>query len=104
MNSNLILFFSAVDTLILLSIIWYFFYINYLQKNGYEKFKKKSNINRTNKISMVIEPDLCVSGFEDICPIELPNTDDDVTDALKYIESANFAHDLLENLYEQTRV
>lgn len=96
MNSSLEIFISAMVVLVVLGVIWGIFLINYLGRNNIKK--------ENHKILSRIKPDLSVNGFADVCPAELPNTDDDIADALKYIKPTDFANDLLENLYEQTGV
>lgn len=105
MNSSLNIFVLAVCVISLLSFIWYLFYSRYLQRNEYEIFVKKSNNQGMDyKVSLLIEPYLCMETIEDTCSMELSNTDDDVAETLEYIESATFARNLLEVLYEQSGI
>lgn len=84
-----------------LSVAWYVFYTNYL--------KKQNNMHITNKnerttILELVKFDINLKKASISCQIGLPNTDDNIADALPYIKKSDFASDLLEKLYEHTRI
>lgn len=97
MNSNILMFLIAIFILLLLSAAWYFFLSYYCKRNGDET-------NKRERILSMIKFDNRLNIDNVVCPAELPNTDEDVADALKYIEATNFAGELLERLYEQAGI
>lgn len=97
LKSNILIFLTAMLILLLLSIAWYFFLSNY--------YKRKNNVTkRREQVLSVIKFDKNLDINAVLCPAELPNTDEDVADALIYIKAANFAGELLERLYEQAGI
>lgn len=104
-NSNSLIFITVLAIIVFLSIVWKTFYMNYLNKIGFDIQKRsgtKNDFNGRSRLLSTIKPDLSCS--KSICPIGLPNTDDDIIDALEYIKPANYAGNLLRNIYEQTGI
>ena len=101
MNSNTLILIIVFLIIALLSCIWYAFYTSY--SNRY-KANFQNNNAKNIKFLSVVKPDISLSNFSTECPIVLPNTDDDIAQALKYIKPFSKAGELLENLYGQTRV
>ena len=100
MNYNFAVFGAAMATLMLLSVVW-----SFVLGRCYKKEKKFYGDDKTIKnILTLMSSDLREEELVGTCPVELPNTDDDVADILKYISPVEFASDLLENLYEQARI
>lgn len=102
MKYNFMILAIVLVIIFLLSIICNILYICHLKKIRHKDIE--NNSIRNNRILSIIKADVSLSGFQCTCPVELPNTDDDIADALKYIDTAKFASELLENLYEQTGI
>ncbi len=102
MNSNLEIFVSVLVIISLLSLFWYIFFTSYLKKkdmsnNGYDNSREK-------KLLRVITSGLRCEDIRMDCPLGLPNTDDDISEALNYIQPSTYAGNLLEKMYEQTGI
>lgn len=102
MKYNFMIVASVLAIIFLLSIICIMFYMYYLKKTRLNDIGNDSTENKG--VLSVIRADLSLSGFQCTCPVELPNTDDDISDALKYIDTAKYTSELLENLYGQTGI
>lgn len=96
LNSNVLIVLAVIFTLLLLGGVWYLFLITYLRKDN--KTKGREQVLSMFKIDKKLDI------YSVLCPAELPNTDEDVADALIYIKATNFAGDLLEKLYEQAGI
>ncbi len=99
MSYNMIVFLIALAIIFILSIVWYIMYTGHLKNNCYT--------NGTVEGSRLFDAMQGNGGMSNVvseCPIGLPNTDDDVADALEYVEPSKLAGGLLERLYEQGRV
>ncbi len=101
MKYNFMILAIVLAIIFLLAIICNMFYMHYLNKS---RLNIKNDLTKNNRILSIISADIPLVAFRSMCPVELPNTDDDITDALKYIDTAKFASKLLENLYEQTGI
>lgn len=104
MNSNFSVFLSALATIFLLGVFWYIFYISHLKKMKSKYAMNDFNKNNNNKLLFVIKPEIFCNNLLIECPTELPNTDDDISEALNYIQPSKYASDLLEKMYEQARI
>ncbi len=101
LNSNIFIFIIVAIIMFVLSVAWYVFYANYLKKQN------NMHITSKNERTTVLELVKFDPNWEEIpasCQIELPNSDDNIADALPYIKKSDFASELLENLYERTRI
>lgn len=102
MSSNFEVFVSILVIISLLSFFWYIFFTSYLKK------KSRSNTvydnNREKKLLRVIRPGFYCGNLMIECPLRLPNTDDDISEALNYIRPSKYAGDLLEKMYEQAGI
>lgn len=102
MNSNFEVFVYVLVIISLLSLFWHIFFTSYLKKKGMSNDGYDNS--REKKLLRVINPGLCSTNFEFECSLELPNTDDDISEALNYIEPSKYAGDLLEKMYEQAGI
>jgi len=103
MNSNVSVFLSALATIFLLGVFWYFFYSCHLKKM---KSQYTGNVfnSSNNKVLSMIMSEVPYGDLKVECPVELPNTDDDISEALSYIQPSKDASNLLEKMYEQARI
>lgn len=107
MNSNMSILIIVFAIIALLSIVWNVIFTFYSNKRGITRSNKanvENNNTKSNKLLSAIKPDISWSDFSAVCPILLPNTDEDIAEALKHIEPSSCAKELLESLYEQTRI
>lgn len=102
MKYNFMILAIVLAIIFLLGIICNMFYMYYLKKSRLNDIE--NDLTKNNRILSIISADVPLVAFRSMCPVELPNTDDDITDALKYVDTAKFASELLENLYEQTGI
>lgn len=101
LNSNIFIVVILAIIMSVLSIAWYVFYTNYLKKH--ENMYVNSKNERTDVLKLVKFDTKCKKTPAS-CQIELPNTDDNIADILQYIKKSDFTSELLENLYELTRI
>lgn len=107
MKYNLILLAVTLIAIIVLAIVFNMFYMRYLEKlrlKNVENAWSEKNFVKKNGVLSIIGECVSLNGSQGTCPVELPNSDDDVGDVLEYIDKAKFASELLEKLYEQTGV
>ncbi len=94
MNSSWMVLLIALIVILLLSVIWNIYYIYNNKKNGMN----------CNEIVLMMKARISKDDLHTTCSIVLPNTDHDIAEALQYVRPSKYAGNLLENLYEQTRV
>ncbi|MCM1049647.1 MAG: hypothetical protein NC433_14620 [Clostridiales bacterium] len=103
MNSNISVLLSALATVFLLSIFWYIFYVGYLKKIK-SKYTNTASNSSNNKVLSIIKSEVLHDNLKVECFTELPNTDDDISEALNYIQPPKDAYSLLEKMYEQAGI
>lgn len=105
MKSDFFAFLIILVLIFLLGIVWSFLYskiLNHKRDNGFRNRRIKHIAVQNNLFKFRPVKQADVSNIT--CSIVLSNTDEVISDALKYIKPSKYADSLLEGLYEQTRI